>query len=157
MIKETAFSDIINMNLRQMGATEIRSITGRIHRVTFDLGEGKTVTYLYQVTTKGEFFLQRREPYAVTKGIFANEQEVLEYIEEDVLMFRNIIKGNNYDKFLAIGQKLTKMVDSLEDMVFYCDVDEFFMDDIIGRLNSVDQEIQHITEVSPKLPEMIGK
>ncbi len=157
MVKDTASSDIINMNLRQMGATEIRSITGRIHRVTFDLGEGRKVIYLYQVTTREEFFLQRREPYAVTKGIFADEDEVLEYIQEDVIMFRNAIKSNNYEKFLAIGKKLTEMVDNLEDMFFYCNVEGKFLDDITNRLDSIDLEIQHIAEVSPKLPEMVGK
>lgn len=151
MTINTASSDFINMNLRQMGATDIKAIGSKMHLVTFQLSDTVTVSYIYNVTRKDKFFLQRCEPYAIIKGKFADENEIVDFIQKDISAFRNAAKSRNYEKFSSIGKKLTSMVANVEEMFLSCNVQAELLDDVSSRLDSIDLELKQIIQLSKKL------
>lgn len=151
MTKNTASSDFINMNLRQMGATEIKAVGSKMHLVTFELSETVTVSYVYNITRKDKFFLQRAEPYAIIKGKFADENEIVDFIQKDITAFRNAACSHNYEKFSSIGKKLTELVGNVEELFLTCNVDGELLEDVSSRLDSIDLEIKQIMQLSKKL------
>lgn len=151
MMKNSASSDFINMNLRQMGASSIKVIGSKMHLVTFELSETVHVSYIYNVTRKDKFFLQRTEPYAIAKGKFADENEIVEFIQEDVAAFRNAAGSRNYEKFSKIGKKLSSMIENVEEMFLSCNVNGELLEDVSARLDSIDLELKQIIQLSEKL------
>lgn len=151
MIKNTASSDFINLNLRQLGATNIKTIGSKMHLVTFELSNQVTVSYIYNITRKDKFFLQRTEPYAIAKGKFADENEIVEFIQKDISAFRNAAKSHNFEKFSAIGKKLTDLVGNVEEMFLTCNVDGALLEDVSTRLDSIDLEIKQMIQLSGKI------
>lgn len=151
MVKNTASSDFINMNLRQMGATEIKAVGSKMHLVTFKLSETVTVSYVYNITRKDKFFLQRAEPYAIIKGKFADENEIVDFIQKDIAAFRNAARSHNYEKFSSIGKKLADLTENVEEMFLTCNVNGGLLDDVSSRLDSIGLEIKQIIQLSEKI------
>ena len=60
-MKLSVSGDYINMLLRQMGATSIKHFDSKMNIVNFDLGDGLIVSYVYNVTRKNKYFLQRMD------------------------------------------------------------------------------------------------
>ncbi|MCQ4636959.1 hypothetical protein NE619_09465 [Anaerovorax odorimutans] len=151
MVKNSASSDFINMNLRQLGAASIQAIGSKMHLVTFEISDTVKVSYIYNVTRKDKFFLQRTEPYAIAKGKFADENEIVEFIQKDIESFRNAAGSRNFEKFSAIGKKLSNMIQNVEEMFLTCNVDGELLEDVSSRLDSIDLELKQIIQLSQKL------
>lgn len=67
MNQNTVSGDIIAFNLKQLGATDIKVFDSRMHIANFDLGNGLIVSYVFNITRKDKFFLQRMRPYAMVR------------------------------------------------------------------------------------------
>ena len=76
MNQNTVSGDIIAFNLKQLGATDIKVFDSRMHIANFDLGNGLIVSYVFNITRKDKFFLQRMRPYAMVKGKYADQREI---------------------------------------------------------------------------------
>ena len=81
MNQNTVSGDIIAFNLKQLGATDIKVFDSRMHIANFDLGNGLIVSYVFNITRKDKFFLQRMRPYAMVKGKYADQREIIEFIK----------------------------------------------------------------------------
>ncbi|MEE1312212.1 MAG: hypothetical protein UHS41_00455 [Lachnospiraceae bacterium] len=95
--------DYINMMLKQLGATDIKHFDSKMNIVNFDLGDGLMVSYVYNVTRKNKYFLQRMRPYALNEGFYATESEIIEFIRKDIAKFRNVKDKKSFNTFLLIS------------------------------------------------------
>ena len=84
MNKNTVSGDIIAFNLKQIGATDIKVFDSRMHIANFDLGDGLIVSYVFNITRKDKFFMQRMRPYAMVKGKIANQKEIIAFIKDEI-------------------------------------------------------------------------
>ena len=84
MITSSFSGDIINASLRQLGASSIKEIrNGILYIAKFELSEDLCVTYVFDVTKRDRYFLQRVTPYPISHGDFTSAQEVVEFIRKD--------------------------------------------------------------------------
>ena len=108
MNQNTVSGDIIAFNLKQLGATDIKVFDSRMHIANFDLGNGLVVSYVFNITRKDKFFLQRMRPYAMVKGKYADQREIIEFIKDDITRFKMSSQLNNIDKYIELAEKTGK-------------------------------------------------
>ena len=82
MNKNTVSGDIIDWQLRQMGASNITFVNSNMYIVDFKLEGGLLVSYVFNITRGDKYFLQRMRPYAMVQGKYANTAEIAEFIEK---------------------------------------------------------------------------
>ena len=89
MNRNTVSGDIIDWQLRQMGASNITFVNSNMYIVDFKLEGGLLVSYVFNITRGDKYFLQRMRPYAMVQGKYANTAQIAEFIEKDLSKFRN--------------------------------------------------------------------
>ena len=80
----TISGEIISTSLRQMGADSVKEIHGIMYIVNFVLNCGNEVSYVFNITKGNKYFLQRMRPYAIPYGKFADGDEIIEFIKNDI-------------------------------------------------------------------------
>ena len=116
-MSQSIFSgDFIDLTLGQLGASKIKTVSGQQHIVHFDLGEGKELLYVFSITNENRCYLQRAEPYPMTKGYFASTEETLQYIDRDYKAFQNARKSRKYQDFVDIAHKTISLTERMEDL-----------------------------------------
>lgn len=83
MSVSTFSSDFVHTALIQMGANQIKVVSGKQMVITFDLGNGLDLVYVLSVSNENKCFLQRARPYPMVHGKFASTEEILPFIERD--------------------------------------------------------------------------
>ena len=89
MSVSTFSSDFVHTALTQMGASQIKVVSGKQMVATFDLGDGLDLVYVLSVSNENKCFLQRARPYPMVHGQFASTEEILPFIERDYHAFLN--------------------------------------------------------------------
>lgn len=97
--------ELIQEKLEEMNATKIQKLDSQMYLVNFDLKEDMRISYVFNITREGKYFLQRMRPYSMVHGKFSNEYEVLSFIKHDVEKFQNAANSTNFIKFLEISNK----------------------------------------------------
>ena len=69
--------DILNMNLKQLGATNIETTPTKINRVEFKICPILTVSYFFNAKNEDKIFLQRIDPYPIQNMKFEDVDEIL--------------------------------------------------------------------------------
>ena len=72
--------ELIQEKLEEMNATKIQKLDSQMYLVNFDLKEDMRISYVFNITREGKYFLQRMRPYSMVHGKFSNEYEVLSFI-----------------------------------------------------------------------------
>ena len=129
MITSSFYGDIINVSLRQMGATSIKEIrNGILYIAKFELSDTLTIRYVFNVTKRDKFFLQRVTPFPLSHGEFEDAREVVEFIRKDIAKFRNAMQSHNFDKFMEVRQSLAQLSHAVELMFLERNVPEDALD-----------------------------
>lgn len=123
-MKLSVSGDYINMLLRQMGATEIKHFDSKMNIVNFDLGDGLQISYVYNITRKGKYFLQRMRPYSLVEGFYATEEEIINFIQKDIKRFKNAQKSSNFNRFLLISHLGHHVSSHIEELFLNYNVPE---------------------------------
>jgi hypothetical protein len=144
MNRNTVSGDIINLSLRQLGATRIRVFDSRMHIVSFDLGDGFIVTYVFNITRKDKYFLQRTRPYSMVKGKYANQQEIVEFIKDDIARFKESKRLNDAGKYIEVEEKLSGIYERMEHIFLHHNVDEKIFDRLKSELDTLAGELEEI-------------
>ena len=77
MFTTTFSGELINVALRQLGATRIvETRNGIMYKVEFKLSDDLTVTYVFDVTKHDKYYIQRIAPYPISHGDFASADEI---------------------------------------------------------------------------------
>ena len=151
MNQNTVTGDYININLRQLGATSIKEFNSVMHIVEFDLGEGLIVSYVFNITRHNKYFLQRIQPYAMIHGKFASDQEIIDFITEDLSRFRNAKNSHNFDTFLLISHLGHHVTENIEKLFLNYNVDSQQLENIQDELEDSLRHILDLLEDSQKI------
>lgn len=101
------------MKLQQMGA-KVNVINSTLCYVRFDLS-GFILEYVYNVNSKGNYFLERIKPYPLAIDQFESEQDVVELIKKDVEKFRNALNCHHIGSFITIARDISQTFRTFED------------------------------------------
>ena len=123
-MKLSVSGDYINMLLRQMGAASINHFDSKMNIVNFDLGDGLIVSYVYNVTRKNKYFLQRMRSYSLVEGFYATEEEIIEFIRKDIAKFKNAKNSKNFNTFLLISHLGHHVSSHIEELFLNYNVPE---------------------------------
>lgn len=115
--------DVINLRLRQLGASSIREINSIMHIVSFQLDGDFKVDYVFNITKNNKYFLQRMRPYALAQGKMADAEAIVDFIQQDITKFRNAQKSSNFATFIETAAKMNELIDKLEQLFLNYNVD----------------------------------
>ena len=147
MNKNTVSGDIVDWQLRQMGASNITFVNSHMYIVDFKLEKGLLVSYVFNITRGDKYFLQRMRPYAMVQGKYANTAEIAEFIEKDLSRFRNAEHSSNFDKFIEISKKGAEFAEALENLFLNYNVDKDEMERMDEKL---DKLLEHLEQAREK-------
>lgn len=147
MNKNTVNGDIVDWQLRQMGASNITFVNSNMYIVDFKLEKGLLVSYVFNITRGDKYFLQRMRPYAMVQGKYANTAEIAEFIEKDLSRFRNAEHSSNFDKFIEISKKGAEFAEALENLFLNYNVDKDEMERMDEKL---DKLLEHLEQAREK-------
>ncbi len=102
MSKSSVSADMLHLNLKQLGATQIQSGTSRVSVFKFEINQELTVSYFCYIKDEEKIYLQRIEPYPVRNYRFETVENIVSFISKDVEQFRNASKSSNFNLFLEI-------------------------------------------------------
>lgn len=128
--------------LRKLGA-KVTTIQGVMFYVKFEIGTTR-LAYMYHIKSDNTYYLGRAKPYCMTIGDYETEEDVVDFIKNDLEHFKNAMNSKNFDEFIEIDQSVTKLVRNFEDLYLYYNVPKGDIDDIkkeveeiIGRIDEV--------------------
>lgn len=127
------------MRLRQMGG-KVNQINGKMCYVSFDIG-GLPVEYVYNLNSKGKYFLERIKPYPMPVKVYEDESKIVEIIDIDLEQFRSAVKSHNMEKFIALGNKFNETAKRFEDLFLYYNVPADVLEALFEKLNESNQII----------------
>lgn len=152
MLTSSFSGDIINVALRQMDASSIKEIrNGILYIAKFELSDDLCVTYVFNVTKRDKYFLQRVAPYPISHGDFDGAQEVVDFIRKDIQKFRNAHNSHNFPKFLDTTDAMVRLSHAVELLFLERNVSEEGLDGLSQSLEAAINAIKEIREHSPKI------
>lgn len=137
------------MILKQMGA-KVEVINSFMCYVSLDI-EGVEVKYCYNVNKKGDYFLERIEPYPEAAGTFKTEQDVIDSIKIDVEQFKNAKKSHVFSLFIDINREMSKTVREFEDLYLYYNVPHNYAKEIKGKIEEIHSLIAQAKDESQRV------
>ncbi|MEG0924295.1 MAG: hypothetical protein RR313_05195 [Anaerovoracaceae bacterium] len=151
MIRDTITDDLINVMLRQLGASSVKTSPAHINIAKFDLAPGLRVKYLYEAKTDNEFFLQRISPFPIRIGRLYNEQDVISMITADLKKFESAYNSSNFPKFLELMGNVQTFDKEIENLFLFNNVSFDNLDKLHKELEKIHLMIDRIEEESDPL------
>lgn len=143
--------DVINLRLRQLGATSIREINSIMHIVRFDLEDGFEVDYVFNITKHNKYFLQRMRPYALAQGKLADADSIVEFIKEDIAKFRQAQGSSNFRTFIETAARMNTLTEKLENLFLNYNVDGKLLADFSQCIQNDCDYVDSLVEKSEPL------
>jgi hypothetical protein len=137
------------LKLQQMGA-KVKVINSKLCYVSFDIS-GFTIQYVYNVNSKGNYFLERIKPYPLPLKEFEDEQDVIDIIEVDVEQFKNALKSHNIDHFIDVSRSLNQTMKKFEDLFLYYNIPNEDVKNILDKIHTFEEELDKMKETSERL------
>lgn len=136
-----AMGDTIEVRLRHLGAYDIKKISGVLYFVKFQLESGIEVSYSYNINVKNQYFLQRIKPYPIPEGLFSDEEQIVEFIKQDLEKFKNAGKSKNFEQFVELTATLNQLTKDMEGFFLDYNVESEDLTLLVNELNLVRQTI----------------
>lgn len=137
-----ASGDMLLARFKQMGAHELTNISSRLYYIGFNITPKVTVTYVYNINQKDQYFLQRIAPYPLPKGIFTTHEEIIDFIAEDLSKFRNAALSKNFEHFLDFNHTLNCIEHDVEHLFLNYNVPKESIISFNTLLLALNKEIQ---------------
>lgn len=152
MITSNFYGDLINARLRQLGASTIKEIrNGILYIAKFELSNDLCVTYVFNVTKRDKYYLQRVSPYPISHGDFDGPDQVVDFIRKDIRKFRNAHNSHNFPKFLETTDAMVRLSHAVELLFLERNISAEDLDSLAARLDAAVDTIKEIREHSPKI------
>lgn len=148
--RDNVNGEVIDIMLNQLGAKEIRTFTSTMHIVSFDLGDGLEVDYVFNITHGNKYFLQRMKPYAMVHGKYASYSEIINYITEDISKFRQAKVINDTNLYLELSTAVEEVKSQTENIFLNHVVSEEDFNSILDGYHSLMEQIELIKKKSEK-------
>ena len=137
MFTTTFSGELINVALRQLGATRIvETRNGIMYKVEFKLSDDLTVTY------------------PISHGDFASADEVIEFVRRDITKFRNAMQSHNFPKFLETAHAMVRFTHAVELMFLERNIPE---EDMEAVRRSIDDGLDQVREIYGRTPKIDKK
>lgn len=149
---ENVSNDIVNMMLKQLGATSVKTTPAKITVVKFDISQDFRLTYLFEVHKDDCTYLQRVAPYPMMLGKFYAEQDIVDYIEKDYKKFCRAYGGSNFEKYLELVNDLTMFDRKMEELFLTRKVPSAALEELDKEMKDIHATLAEITEKEPLLP-----
>jgi len=141
--------DMINMELRQMGATNIESNATHIVIVDFDISEDMRISYLYNVKDENDIYLQRIEPYPIRKTKMHTEEDVISFIDADIKKFKRAYQSSKFSIFLNLINKVSTYDEEIEDLFLRYNIEREYaeaLDSCLDKMHDTMIDIENNCE-----------
>lgn len=137
------------MRLRQLGG-KVNQVNGKMCYITFDIA-GLQVEYVYNLNSKGHYFLERIKPYPMPVKVYEDESKIVEIIDIDLEQFRAASKSHNMEKFIALGNKFNETAKRFEDLFLYYNVPAETLDALFNKLVESNDIIDACKETASRI------
>ena len=137
------------MKLQQMGA-KVKVINSTLCYVSFDLS-GFLVQYVYNINSKGNYFLERMKPYPLALKEVNDEKEIIQVIKEDVEKFKNALRCHHIDSFITIARQINVTFKKFEETFLNYNIPSPKVEKMLKKIQALDLEIQLIQENAAKI------
>lgn len=131
--------------LKDLGAKVI-SVQGVMFYVKFKIKDIK-ISYMYHIKTDNTYYLERIKPYFMTIGDYESEEDIIDIIKIDLEQFTNAMNSKNFNDFIDIDRRITKLVRYFEDLYLYYNVPK---DDLTIIKDEVDTILDTILEIKDR-------
>ncbi len=129
--------DMLLVPLKQLGATDIIDINSRLYYIKFKLKKNITVSYVYNINAKSKYFLQRISPYPLPKGLFTNQEEIIDIIKRDIRKFKTACNSSNFELFLGITNTLGYVSSDIESLFLNYNIPKEQLDQFYHQLHQL--------------------
>ena len=143
-------NDIINMMLKQLGAMSLKTVHANITVAKFEIEDYK-MSYMYEAREDGSIYLSRVSPYPLLLGRFFGEQDVIDYIKNDLEKFKRAQSSHKFEDYLKFVNELAKSSRQIEQLFLNNHVDADNMKDLLDDLRKVRQDLAEAEKNSTKL------
>lgn len=137
------------IRLQQLGA-KVTLINSTLCYVDFDL-DGVTLQYVYNVNKKGNYFLERIQPYPLALEEFGTETDVVTIINKDVEKFKNALKSSHIDKYIAMANQISSTFRAFEDTFLNYNIPTEKVDKIFKKILALEFEIDVIRDIAKQI------
>lgn len=128
------------MNLLQMGAN-VQVVSGKMVYVSFELEQNIVVAYVYHINKNNKYFLERMKPYPLPIKELESPSAVIDYIKEDINLYKNAVKSKNMDIFISTATCLHDNTKALEDLFLNHNVSEQFIKQVNDNIRDMGDKI----------------
>lgn len=101
-------SDMINMMVKQLGATNVKNMPAHINIYEFEINDELTIKYMLDLRRDHAMYLRRVNPYPMLLGKFYGETDVVDFIRRDITKFKNASKSDKFKQFIELTDNLTQ-------------------------------------------------
>ena len=112
---------ICKEEFKSLGA-RVLDIQGIMFYIKFTLKNNIKLSYIYHLNPDNTYFLERIKPYSMAIGDFNNEEDIVDTIKVDLEQFENAINSKNFNTFIDIDHKISKLVRIFEDLYLYYNI-----------------------------------
>lgn len=146
-------SDMINMMVKQLGATSVKNIPAHINIYEFEINDELTIKYMLDLRRDHAIYLRRVNPYPMLLGKFYDETDVVEFIRRDISKFKNASKTDKFSKFLELADNLTQFNREIEQLFLNRKVPTAAFEEFSEEMDRVRTTIEQIAHDCPMLYE----
>ena len=150
---DRATSDMINMMVKQLGATSVKSMPAHINIYEFEINDELTIKYMLDLRRDHAMYLRRVNPYPMLLGKFYGETDVVEFIRRDISKFKNASKTDKFSKFLELADNLTQFNREIEQLFLNRKVPTAAFEEFSEEMERVRTTIEQIAHDCPMLYE----
>ncbi len=139
------------LKLEQKGG-KVKLIKSKTCYVEF-MVENLKLSYVYNITKNGKYYLERVEPYPLVVKEFDKEAVVVDLILFDVEQFKNAAKSHNIHEFVDVASEINSTIKLFEYMFLYHNVPKGNLSLIHEKLDEIRKLIAETIEYSDKVYE----
>lgn len=143
MVKHYISVDLIGMELRQLGASEVHINSSKVLYVEFDLKDNLCISYFINIRDEGKIYIQRIEPYPIRNYGFETVDNVLGFIRRDVNLFANASKSSNFNLFLKIIDTNYFVRKELEELFLMNNVPHGLLENLLEDASQILEKIKN--------------
>ena len=150
MIREKFSDDMVNVMLRQLGATSLKTSPAYINIAKFEIAANMKVTYLYEMK-EDEIYLQRVSPYPMMIGKLYNEQQIVDFIKADLQKFKEASCSSNFSAYIGGAKSVQSLIMELENLFMSHNVGKEDLQKINENLEQLHELVDQVAQNSPDL------
>ena len=83
-------------------------------------------------------------PYAMVKGKYADQNEIIAFIKDDIARFKKLIELDSIDKYVEIAEKMGNAYERLEHIFLHHNVDKGIVYNLNKEIDEFAAELEEI-------------